>query len=132
MKEIGLVLIYLVAVVYSLFCFFPLVNRIPIPPPTPISMISLIIIHCGPFTQLPIHAGCIFFPALAFLLHPHVWKNVLACRGWSKNAESTSDTKYSVPPEGDDIHEGYTIRPSDGGGYGSTTTSLLFAKAIGQ
>ena len=66
MKEIGLVLIYLVAVVYSLFYFFPLVNHIPIPPPTPISMISLIIIHCGPFTQLPIHAGCIFFPALAF------------------------------------------------------------------
>ena len=55
MKEIGLVLIY--PIVYSLFCFFPLVNRIPIPPPTPIPMISLTIIHCGSFTQLPIQGA---------------------------------------------------------------------------
>ena len=57
MKEIGLVLIYPVAVVYCLFCFFPLVNRIPIPPPTPIPMISLIIIRCGSFMQLPIQGA---------------------------------------------------------------------------
>ena len=58
--------------------------------------------------------GCILIPSLAFLLHPHMWKNVLACQGWSKNAESTCNTKYSVPlaPQGmtsKKFFAGYTV-----------------------
>ena len=126
MKEIGLVLIY--PIVYCLFCFLLLVNRIYSSAHTNSND------KPNSYPLWVIHAvadpGRILIPALAFLLHPHVWKNVLACRGWSKNAESTCNTKYSVPPEGDDI-KGYTIRPSDGG-YGSTTSSLLFPKANGK
>ena len=127
MKEIGLVLIY--PIVYCLFCFFLLVNRIYSSTHTYSND------QPNNYTLWIIHAvadpGRILIPALAFLFHPHVWKNVLASRGWSKNAESTCNTRYSVPPEGDDIHEGYTIR-SSAGGYGSTASSLLFPKANGN
>lgn len=126
MKEIGMVLIY--PVVYCLFCFFLLVNRIYS------SIHTNSDGHPHNYPLWVIHAvadpGRILIPALAFLLHPHVWKNiVLACRGLSNNAESAY-TNFSVPPEGDDIIEGYRIRPSDGG-YGSTA-SLLFSKSSGK
>ena len=119
MKEMGIVLIY--PLLYCLFCLLLLINRI----------------YSSTHTDLPnnytlwiIHAvadpGRILIPALAFLLHPHVWKKVRACQAGT-NAESAY-TNFSVPPEDDDINEGYRIRPTDGG-YGSTSTSLLFSKA---
>ena len=126
MKEIGIVLIY--PLVYCLFCFFLLVNRIYSSTHTNSND------QPNSYPLWVIHAvadpGRILIPALAFLLHPHVWKNiVLACRGFSNDAESAY-TNFSVPPEGDDI-KGYNIRPSDGG-YGSTTSSLLFSRANGK
>ena len=122
MKEIGMVLIY--PLVYFLFCFLLLVNRIYS------STHANSYDHPHNYPPWIIHAvadpGRILIPALAFLLHPHVWKNILACLASSQNAVSAY-TKYSVPPEDDDINEGFTIRPSDGG-YGSTTTSLLLSE----
>ena len=120
MKEIGLVLIY--PIVYCLFCFLLLVNRI----------YSTTHTNTNDYPQnYPlwiIHAvadpGRILIPALAFLLHPQVWKNVRTCGNASKNAPSTY-TKFSVPPEGDDISEGYTIRPTDDG-YGTAIRNVLF------
>jgi uncharacterized membrane protein len=128
MKDIGLVLIY--PVVYCLFCFFLLVNRIYSATHTNSNdkpnNYPLWIIHAVA------DPGRILIPALAFLLHPHVWKNVLACRGRSNNAESRCiSAEYSVPPEADDIHHGYTIRPSNGG-YGSPSNGLLFPTASGN
>ena len=117
-----MVLIY--PLVYFLFCFLLLVNRIYS------STHANSYDHPHNYPLWIIHAvadpGRILIPALAFLLHPHVWKNVLVCLASSQNAVSAY-TKYSVPPEDDDINEGFIIRPSDGG-YGSTTTSLLLSE----
>ena len=124
MKEIGLILIY--PIVYCIFCFFPLVNRI----------------YSGTHTNTNDHhqnyalwviqaiagPGRIVIPALAFLLHPRVWKKVLTCRNSSQNS-ITAQTGYSVPPEDDDISEGFTIRPTkttNGLYYGSTNSNVLF------
>ena len=129
MKEIGLVLIY--PIVYCLFCFFPLVNRIystthtntdsndNYPQNYPLWVIQAV---AGP--------GRIMIPALAFLLHPHVWKKIVASRTSSQN----SITEYSVPPEDDDISEGYTIRPSNTTNalYGSTNSNVLFLTVTGK
>ena len=120
MKEIGLVLIY--PIVYCLFCFFLLVNRI----------YSTTHTNSNDYPQnyplWVIHAvadpGRILIPALAFLLHPQMWKNVRACGTSPTNAVSAY-TKFSVPPEGEDISEGYTIRPADGG-YGTAVKNVLF------
>ena len=123
MKEIGLVLIY--PIVYCLFCFFSLVNRIystthtnsnDYPPNYPLWVIQAV---AGP--------GRIMIPALAFLLHPRVWKKVLACRNSSQNFIS-AQTEYSVPPEDDDISEGFTIRSTNTTNvlYSSTKSNVLF------
>jgi hypothetical protein len=70
--------------------------------------------------------GRILIPALAFLLHPQMWKNVRGCGTLSMNALSVY-TKFSVPPEGPDISEGITIHPADGGGYGTAVNkNVLF------
>ena len=121
MKEIGLVLIY--PVVYCLFCFLLLVNRI----------YSTTHTNSNDYPQnyplWVIHAvadpGRILIPALAFLLHPQMWKNVRAICGTSSKNAVSAYTKYSVPPEDDDISEGYTIHPADGG-YGTAVTNVLF------
>ena len=120
MKEIGLVLIY--PIVYCLFCFLLLVNRI----------YSTTHTNSNDYPQnyplWVIHAvadpGRILIPALAFLLHPQMWKNVRVCGTSPTNAVSAY-TKFSVPPEGEDISEGYTIRPGDGG-YGTAVRNVLF------
>ena len=116
MKEIGIVLVY--PIIYCLFCFFMLVHRIyssahmnDLSPSYP-----LWIIHAVADPSL------ILIPALAFLLHPYVWKNIR-----SPSNVVSAYTKYSVPPEDDDIDEGITIRPS-GGGYGGTGNSILVSK----
>ena len=66
-------------------------------------------------------------PALAFLLHPRVWKKVLACRNSSQNLIS-AQIEYSVPPEDDDISEGFTIRSTNTTNvlYSSTKSNVLF------
>ena len=67
------------------------------------------------YDQVPSHASTITYvvainllillPPLAFLLNPYSWKN-LTRHGTSSNTE----THYTVPPEDDDIDEGFTIR----------------------
>ena len=120
MKQIGFVLIY--PLIYCLFCLLSLVNRV-------YSAIHTYSNHNPPNYPLwIIHAvadpSLSLIPALAFLLHPHVWKKVKACRASPQNPVSMY-TKYSVPPEDDDISEGYTIRPTSGL-YGSINNSVLF------
>ena len=67
----------------------------------------------------------VLIPALAFLLPPRVWKKVKPCRTSPQNPVS-AHTKYSVPPEDDDISEGYTIRPTTIDGlYGSANSDIL-------
>ena len=49
-------------------------------------------------------------PAVAFLLHPHVWKKVsidINC----KKRDVQAYTRVSVPPEDDDTEEGFIIKP---------------------
>ena len=68
-------------------------------------------------------------PALAFLLHPRVWKKARAIvRRSSLQSSVSAHTKYSVPPEDDDISKGYTIHPTStaSGRYGSTNSGVLF------
>ena len=127
MKEIGIVLVY--PLIYCLFCSFLLVNRIyscthtnshDRPPYYPLWIMHSVA-----------DPGRIVIPALALLLHPYVWKNILSCRFSSPDVASAY-TKYSVPPEDDDIDEGITIRPTvTGDRYGSTRSSLLFSKVTG-
>ena len=127
MKEIGLVLIY--PIVYCLLCFFPLVNRIYSTAHTNYTDSNNN--HPHNYALWVIQAvadpGRIVIPALTFLLHPHVWKKVLACRNSSQNFIS-AQTEYSVPPEDDDISEGFTIRPTNTTNalYGSTNSNVLF------
>ena len=107
MKEIGLVLVY--PVVYWIFCSFLVVNRIYSSTHTNTN-------NNRPYYPLwIIHAvadpGRIVIPAIAFLLHPHVWKKVLSTCRASIHHETTMCTGYSVPPEFDDIDEGISIRP---------------------
>ena len=120
MKHIGFVLIY--PLIYCLFCLLLLINRIYSSVHTysknnP-NNYPLWIIHAVADPSL------VLIPALAFLLHPCVWKKVIACQT-SPQDSITAHTKYSVPPEDDDISEGYTIRPNSGL-YGSTNSSVLF------
>ena len=119
MKEIGFVLAY--PIIYWIFCSFLLVNRI-------YSSVNTNSKDLPPYYPLwIIHAVAdparIVIPALAFLLHPHVWKNILSStfKNTRFNATSTYSTyaEYSVPPEDDDIDEGIKIRPSKTD-YGST------------
>ena len=125
MKEIGLILIY--PIVYCPFCFFPLVNRIYSTAHTDTDSNN----HSQNYPLWIIHAmagpGRILVPAIAFLLHPRIWKRVLAYRTSSQNFIS-AQTEYSVPPEDDDISEGFTIRPTNTTNvlYGSTNSNVLF------
>lgn len=50
----------------------------------------------------------IVLPPLAFLFHPYSWKNLAHCRGSQDNSDTV--TRYYVPPEDDDIDQGFTIR----------------------
>ena len=120
MKHIGLVLIY--PLIYCLCCLFVLINHV----------YSFIYPSIHTYTNQKrhdypmwiVHAVAdpilVLIPALAFLLHPRVWKKVKPCRTSPQNPIS-AHTKYSVPPEDDDISEGYTIRPTRGL-YGSTNS----------
>ena len=123
MKEIGLILIY--PIVYCIFCFFLLVNRIYSSTHTNSNNYP----HNYPLWV--IHAvadpGRILIPALAFLLCPQMWKNVQGCGTSTSTNAVSAYTRFSVPPEGDDISGGYTIRPADAGGYGSAVNqNVLF------
>jgi hypothetical protein len=69
-------------------------------------------------------------PALAFLLHPYVWKTFLRqsiCPCRSPDDAVSAYTKYSVSPEDSDISEGINIEPT-GDGYGSVNTGVFFNK----
>ena len=114
MKEIGMVLVY--PLIYCLFCVFLVVNRIYSATLTdekdrPLYY-PLWIVHTVA------DASRIAIPALAFLLHPYVWKNVISHKYSVTEGTRSEYTHFSVPPEGDDIGEGYRIRPTRM--YGST------------
>jgi hypothetical protein len=53
----------------------------------------------------------IVIPPLAFLLHPYSWKNLTTrcCRRCS-HGDMETGTHYTVPPEDDDIDQGFTIK----------------------
>ena len=127
MKEIGMLLVY--PLIYCLFCFVMLVTRI-------YSFINANSEERSPYYPLWIvHAVAdpsrLLVPGLAFVLHPYIWRNILSCLSTSSEVESVY-TKYSVPPEGDDIDEGITIRPSGDEHYGSFSSgSLLFKDTKG-
>ena len=126
MKHIGFVLIY--PLIYWLFCVLLLINRVYS------SIYTYRRHHPYNYPLWIIDAvadpGLILIPALAFLLHPRVRKKAIAaiaCRS-SLQSSVSAHTKYSVPPEDDDISEGFTIRPTTtaSGRYGSTNGSILF------
>ena len=123
-KQIGFVLIY--PLIYCLFSLLLLINRVYSAVHTysnghnsPNYLLWIFHAVAGPSLFL--------IPSLAFLLHPHVWKKVI-CKACQISPQSpvSAHTKYSVPPEDDDISEGYTIRPT-GDLYGSTNRSILLS-----
>ena len=125
MKEMGTLLVY--PLIYCFFCCIMLVTRIysythtystDRPPYYPLWIIHSVA-----------DPSRIVIPALAFLLHPYVWKSFLNRRSSSSDVTSVY-TKYSVPPEDEDIDEGITIQPTDDN-YGSFKSSLLFKKPTG-
>ena len=108
MKEIGIVLVY--PIVYCIFCFFLVVNRIYS------SVLTNPSNHHPYYPLWIIHAvadpGRIVIPAAAFLLHPHVWKKVISTCRSSLTLETSMYTGYSIPPEDEDMGKGLSIKPS--------------------
>ena len=114
MKHIGFALIC--PLIYCLFGLFLLFNHVYSYTHNPHNY-TLWIIHAVA------DACLVLIPAIAFLCHPRVWKKVIACR---TSQPVSAHTKYSVPPEDDDISEGYTIRPTTIDGlYGSANSDIL-------
>ena len=121
MKEMGMLLIY--PLIYGLFCTIMLATRIytyvhTAAKPSDIDhslFNSLWLLHSIA------DPGRIILPALAFLLHPYVWKiffrqPICPCR--PPDDAVSAYTMYSVSPEGSDISEGISIQPT-GDDYGS-------------
>ena len=113
MKEIGIVMVY--PIIYWIFCSVLIVSRI----------VSYAHKNRATHPYHPLwicHAvadpGRVVIPAIAFLLHPHVWKKIFAKCKWSQANDSSTYTRFDVPPEDDDIKEGIVIRPSSNG-YGT-------------
>ena len=104
-KNVGVVLAY--PVIYCLFCIFLLINR------TYSSTRSEG--HSPNYTLWIIHAladpSLNVIPALAFLLHPHVWKRVSQVLQKSNNNhdQQLEENTFYIPPEDDDIDEGVNI-----------------------
>ena len=106
MKEIGFVLVY--PAVYWIFCSFVLVNRI-------YSSIHTNTNNSSPYYPLwVIHAVAdparIVIPALAFLLHPYAWKNILSRSSFNKCGHTRAKSSVYVTPmvgrsEYESIHE---------------------------
>ena len=128
MKEMGMLLIY--PLIYSLFCTIMLATRIYtfVHPKSTASDID----HSPFYPLWLLHSiadpGRIVLPALAFLLHPYVWKTFLRqpnCPCRSQDDAVSSYTKYSVPPEDSDISEGINIQPT-GDDYGSVNKGVFF------
>lgn len=123
-RNVGIVLIY--PVIYCLFCVFLLINRIYSSTHSEG--------HNPNYTLWIIHAladpSLNMIPALSFLLHPYVWKQVTcALQNWCNNDEQFQENKFFVPPEGDDIGEGFNILQSDDHDeYGSTNSCVLSPK----
>ena len=108
-KEIVIVLVY--PVVYCIFCIFLLMNRIYSDTHTK-PLYPLWIIHA---IADPVR---IVIPAVAFLLHPHVWKKVY--RTIYPNESSRSEgSGFYIPPEDEDVGEGIVIKPSQQNDYRS-------------
>ena len=56
----------------------------------------------------------VLLPPLAFLLHLKPWKTIFCKR---RSSDSSSDTRFTIPPENDDIKEGVPIRQSKKSAY---------------
>ena len=125
-RNVGIVLIY--PVIYCLFCVFLLINRIYSSTHSegrPNPNYTLWIIHALADPSLNV------IPALAYLLHPYVWKRVshsLLRSNYDHQLEENSNFAVVVPAEGDDI-EGFSIRPTgDRDKYGSVNSCVLSPK----
>ena len=125
-RNVGIVLIY--PVIYCLFCVFLLINRIYS------SIHSEGHLHPN-YTLWIIHAladpSLNVIPALAFILHPYVWKKVshaLLRSNYDQQLEENSNFAVVVPAEDDDI-EGFSIRlTGDHDKYGSVNSCVLSPK----
>ena len=104
-KNVGVVLAY--PVIYCLFCVFLLINRI--------YSSTRSEGHSPNYTLWIIHAladpSLNVIPALAFLLHPHVWKRVsrILQKNNNNNDQQLEENTFYIPPEDDDIEEGVNI-----------------------
>ena len=103
-KEMVLIVVY--PIIYNILCLILIINRI-------YSAVSDSE-YDTPFFPLWIaHAiadpGRVLLPPVAFLLHPKSWKSMFS----SRKQESSSETRFSIPPEDSDIDNGITI-------YGTT------------
>lgn len=119
MKEIAMLFIY--HLIYCLLCFVMLITDV-------YSKIEGHLDHSMWIVHAVASSLRHVVPGLAFVLHPYVWRNVHSRLVASRDVAS-AHTRYSVPPEDDDIDEGITIRPA-GDQYGSFKRSLLFNKTI--
>lgn len=124
-KNVGIVLVY--PVIYCLFCIFLLINRIYSSTHSEGHMnpnYTLWVIQALADPSLNV------IPALAFLLHPYVWKRV-SCE-WLKGKIDNKyyDQQLQVPPEGDDIERGLTMSPTEDhdNKYGSINSCVLSPK----
>ena len=123
MKEMGMLLVY--PIIYCIFCSIMLGTRI-------YAFVHTSTTDGSPYYPLWIlHSvadpGRIVLPALAFLLHPYVWKTFVSRFRSGLSDAVSSYTKFSVPPEDSDMGEGITIEPT-GDDYGSVNSRLFFKK----
>jgi hypothetical protein len=126
-RNVGIVLIY--PVIYCLFCVFLLINRIYSSTHSEGHLTpnyTLWIIHALADPSLNV------IPALAFLLHPYVWKRVshaVLRNNHDQRLQENSNLVVVVPPEDNDIENGFSIRPTaDRDKYGSINSCVLSPK----
>ena len=106
-----MVLIAFYPTIYNILCLILIVNR---------AKEAISISHQEPpFFPLWM-AGAIadpsrvLLPPLAFLLHPKSWKTIFCKR---RSSDSSSDTRFTIPPEDDDIKESVSVRQSKKSAY---------------
>ena len=100
-KEMVLISIY--PIVYNILCLIIIINRID-------SAVNVGGTNKTPYFPLWMaHAFAdparVLLPPVAFLLHPKSWKSMFG----NRKLESSSQTRFSIPPEDSDIDKGITI-----------------------
>ena len=114
-KSMGIVLVY--PIIYCLFCVFLLINRFysSIRSEGHHPNYALWIVHALADPSLNL------IPALAFLLHPYVWKRL------QHEQQPQEFTRFSIPPEDVDIDEGIEIQAADKYGSINSNSSCILA-----